>query len=362
MREATPVVSYVIRTFPKLSETFVVRELLALQQAGVPLEIWSLLPAGEQGIAEVPAAAPLLPFVRTAPRGPLGLMRMFGELFGLLGRRPVATARAIGWAVAWSIRERDARHAAALPYAAHLANHAAAPHLHAHFANTPATTAVLAGMLGGEATGDPGIGRGPASARGSRGDAEPRLTVSYTGHARDLWVMTSPAFLAEKTRRCTFAVSGTKYAVDQIRLALRTDGGIAPAGFIDPVKPSRWQARTGADRRRSIRDGRDRREATGREGRGRRSGSGPGRGRRADSGHGPRAGRAPLIEVVTNSVELPEIAGGSEGAFDLHGSGSRHDAGDSGGPAHDAMLVVSTARLVEKKGLDTLVRAVAQLA
>lgn len=248
----TLAVSYVIRTFPRLSESFVVRELLALQAAGEQLEIWSLLPADQAGIAAVPAAAPLLPLVRTPPPGPRGLLRMTGELLLLLARRPLSTARAIGWALLWSARERDLRHAAALPYAAHLARHAAAPHLHAHFANTPATTAVLAGMLSGR-------------------------SVSYTGHARDLWVATSPAFLGAKTRRCSFAVSGTRFAVDRMREAC------GPAGV-------------------------------------------------------------PELDVVTSCVDVPLLEDGQPAV------------------AREPGLVVCTARLVEKKGIDVLVRAVAALA
>ncbi len=257
MSARKPAVSYLIRTFPKLSESFIVRELLALQQAGETLEIWSLLPADDAGIAAVPAAAPLMGLVRTAPRGPRGLLTMTGEFLATLARHPVRALRAIGWALLWSARERDPRHAAALPYAAHLARHAAAPHLHAHFANTPATTAVLAGMLSGK-------------------------TVSYTGHARDLWVATSPAFLGAKTQRCVFAVSGTQFAVDLMRDAC-----------------------------------------------------------------GP--GRAPTLEVVTNSVDLPAAEPGGPG-------------GEPGAPPREPGLVVCTARLVEKKGIDVLIRAVATLA
>lgn len=275
-----PVVSYVIRSFPKLSETFVVRELLALQEAGVPVEIWSLVRGGEAGEGEVPAAAPLAPLVRRPPQGAAGLVRMAVDLLGIVLRRPARAARAIGFAVRWTIAERDPRQLAALPYAAHLAVHARAPHLHAHFANTPATTAVLAAML-----------------------SRPGRTASYTGHARDLWVATSPAFLAAKTRACAFAVSHSQFTLAVIERAL-AGGALGARGAGGAFLPGR---------------------ATG-----------------VPAGAAaPRVAGDPPLYVVTNGVdrpsELPPASGREPG------------------------LVTVTARMVEKKGLDTLVAAIGEL-
>ncbi len=242
-----PAVSYVIRTFPKLSESFVLREVVALHEAGIPLEVWSLVPPNAADAALVPGAEQIAGLIRTPPGGKSGLVKMAGDLLVQLIRHPVATARTTGWALEWTVRERDPRTLAALPYAAHLARHATAAHLHAHFANTPATTAVLAAGMSGR-------------------------TASYTAHARDLWVVTSPAFLRAKTRRCTFAAGETTYAADQIRQR---------AGWLVPA------------------------------------------------------------HTVTNIVPTPEPAS-------LEGP-------------RDPALIVVTARLVEKKGLDLLLRAVAEL-
>ncbi|MBJ7470888.1 MAG: glycosyltransferase family 4 protein, partial [Solirubrobacteraceae bacterium] len=205
-----PVVSYVIRTFPKLSESFVLREVLALHEAGVPIEVWSLVPPSDAEAALVPGAAPLAGLIRTPPRGRSGLVRMMGDLLALLLRRPRSTLRMVWWALVWTVRERDPRTLAALPYAAHLARRAAAPHLHAHFANTPATTAVLAAGLSGR-------------------------TASYTAHARDLWVVTSPQFLRAKTRRCTFAAGETTFAADLIR---QRAGWAVPAHTVTNIVPA----------------------------------------------------------------------------------------------------------------------------
>jgi glycosyltransferase involved in cell wall biosynthesis len=195
-----PAVSYVVRTLPKLSETFVLRELRALQAQGFPIEVWTLVPADPDEVARVPEFAAIASLVRAVPSGAAGLLRMIGSLLLVLARRPLATLRAIAWAVRWSIHDRDPRHVAALPYAAYLARHATGRHFHAHFANTPATTALLAGML----------------------SAPPR-TVSWTGHAIDLYTATSRAFLRDKIARAAFVVVGTGVTERFVR-------EVAPAG------------------------------------------------------------------------------------------------------------------------------------
>jgi glycosyltransferase involved in cell wall biosynthesis len=181
-----PAVSYVVRTLPRLSETFVLRELTALHEQGFPLEIWTLVPGDPAEAARVPEYAAIAPLVRAVPSGIAGMLRMAATLLGLLLRRPLRTGHAIGWALRWSIHDRDPRQIAALPYAAWLATRARGRHFHAHFANTPATTALLAARL-----------------------SEPTRTASFTGHAKDLYTATSRAFLREKLRRVAFAVVGT---------------------------------------------------------------------------------------------------------------------------------------------------------
>lgn len=195
-----PAVSYVVRTMPKLSETFVLRELTALHAQGVPLEIWTLVPGDPAETDKVPEFAAIAGLVRAVPSGPRGLVRMMLTLLGLLVRRPWRTVRAIAWAARWSAHDRDPRQIAALPYAAWLATRARGRHFHAHFANTPATTALLAAML-----------------------SAPRRTASFTGHARDLYTATSRAFLREKLGRAAFAVVGTFVTEGFVR-------EVAPAG------------------------------------------------------------------------------------------------------------------------------------
>ncbi len=181
------IVHYVVRTFPRLSETFVQREVAELARRGVPLTVWNLIPA------EADEEVVLTPEVRAVVRDVPGLRTLVGAAAREAFARPVRFARAAGWCAAWAVRERDPRHLAAVPYAAFLARRVpAGAHVHAHFANTPTTVALALGILGGQ-------------------------RVSFTGHARDLFAVTSPAFLADKVARGTFLAVGTEYSVSRIR-------------------------------------------------------------------------------------------------------------------------------------------------
>ncbi|MBJ7520968.1 MAG: glycosyltransferase family 4 protein [Solirubrobacteraceae bacterium] len=180
-------VHYVVRTFPRLSESFVQREVAEHVRRGVPLTVWNLIPA------EADEEVTLAPEVRATIRDVPGLRTLLGAAVREAFARPLRFARAAGWCAAWAVRERDPRHLAAVPYAAYLARRVPADaHVHAHFVNTPTTVALALGILGGQ-------------------------RVSFTGHARDLFAVTSPAFLADKVARGAFLAVGTEYSVSRVR-------------------------------------------------------------------------------------------------------------------------------------------------
>lgn len=180
-------VHYVVRTFPQLSESFVQREVTELVRRGAPLTVWNLIPA------ETDAEVTLPPEVRAVVRDLPGGRALAGAAAREALTRPVRFARAVAWCAAWAVRERDPRHLAAVPYAAYLARRVPADaHVHAHFANTPTTVAHALRILGGQ-------------------------SVSFTGHAKDLFAVTSPAFLADKVARSTFAAVESEYSVSRVR-------------------------------------------------------------------------------------------------------------------------------------------------
>lgn len=201
---------YVVRTFPLLSESFVQREVAELVRRGAPLTVWNLIPV------EPDAAVALSPEVRARVRDLPGGRGLLGATARVALTRPARFARALAWCARWAVRERDPRHLAAIPYAAYLARRVPADaHVHAHFANTPTTVALALQILGGQ-------------------------RVSFTGHAKDLFAVTSPAFLADKVARSEFAAVESEYSVSRVRpmiapadadkvLAVRNGLAAAPA-------------------------------------------------------------------------------------------------------------------------------------
>lgn len=183
-------VAYLLKRFPRLSETFVLQEILELRRQGLDLRLYALMDPGEQVVQ--PAAAELLPEVtylhdrgrpwrswarivsgaaRQALRNPSG----FAALGRLLARRPsLATLR----------------HAVEALWLARDLKLAQARHLHAHFAHSPAAVAHMASVAGGPA-------------------------FSFTAHAKDLY--TTPAeFLRPRLRAAAFVVTCTRFNAGHI--------------------------------------------------------------------------------------------------------------------------------------------------
>ena len=182
-------VVYIVRQFPRTSETFVLREVRELARRGIDVTVWSLLPPdpGEPPAAD---AGDALRVTRYAPAGGARTRAFAGALLRTRPRRLLAAA---GWAAAWSAHERDWRHLAAVPYAAWIARRVPpGAHVHAHFANIPATVALLVGRLAG-------------------------TRWSFTGHANDMFVGTSRRLLAHKVRAASVAVVGTAFAQAHVR-------------------------------------------------------------------------------------------------------------------------------------------------
>jgi glycosyltransferase involved in cell wall biosynthesis len=189
---------YVLRTFPRLSESFVLREVAELARRGEGLTIWSLVP---QPVAEAALELPpgLGALVCEPPRGWRRPAALAASTAAAFARAPLLALSALGWSVAWALRERDPRQLAAFPFGAYLSRQISPEtHLHAHFANTPATVALLAAWLAG-------------------------CRFSFSGHARDLFAATSPSFLAAKLRRAAFAAVETDYSRRRVLSMLSPD-------------------------------------------------------------------------------------------------------------------------------------------
>jgi glycosyltransferase involved in cell wall biosynthesis len=177
-------VAYIMSRFPKLSETFVLYEMLALQQQGVGVEIFPLINerakimheearpfvarARYQPALSVAILKAQLRFLQTQPRAYLGLWREV--LSGAWG----STNYLIGGLGILPMAARFAEEMRTLGIT----------HIHAHFANHPTVAALAAHRLTG-------------------------IPFSFTAHAHDLYV--DQHMLEQKVRAATFVVAISEY-------------------------------------------------------------------------------------------------------------------------------------------------------
>ncbi len=171
-------IAYVVSRFPKLSETFILREMDALEELGWRIDVYPFIHHAEA--VHHPEVARWLR--RLDPRdtpgaiaranlawlreNPPALLALYGLAARELWRSPGELARgfiAIARAALWARRARAEGVA----------------HVHAHFALHPAVAALAVARLAG-------------------------VTFSFTGHAHDIY-RTRP-MLGEKVRRAAFAV------------------------------------------------------------------------------------------------------------------------------------------------------------
>jgi len=144
-----PLVAYVVSRFPKLSETFVLFEILAVEQAGVPIEVYPL--QRERTATVHPEARSL---VARAHFAPLLSLAILGSQLHYLWRRPGVYLRTLADLVRWnlgSVRYLGGA-LAFFPKAVHFARRMAedgVSHVHAHFASHPAAVAFAIHRLEG---------------------------------------------------------------------------------------------------------------------------------------------------------------------------------------------------------------------
>ncbi len=214
----------VVKGWPRLSETFIAREVLALERRGLPLQLWSLRHPTDRKrhpmVAQLAAAVTYLP--EYLWREPLRVWRGWRRARTLPGYR---AARA-QWLADWRrdpTPNRGRRFGQALVLAAELP--AATRHVHAQFLHTPSSVARYAAMMR-------------------------TLTWSASAHAKDIW--TTPDWeKREKLADAAFAVTCTQVGCTHLaslappsRVALLYHG-LAPEDFPDPG--ARMEARDGRD-------------------------------------------------------------------------------------------------------------------
>ncbi|HJZ49131.1 MAG TPA: glycosyltransferase [Roseiflexaceae bacterium] len=177
-------VAYIMSRFPKLSETFVLYEMLALQQQGVGVEIFPLI--NERAKVMHDEAKP---FAARARYQPVLSWPILKAQWRFLRTRPRAYL-GLWWEVlrgAWGSANYLIGGLGILPKAARFAEEMRAlgiTHIHAHFANHPAVAALAAHRLTG-------------------------IPFSFTAHAHDLYV--DQHMLKQKVRAAAFVVAISEY-------------------------------------------------------------------------------------------------------------------------------------------------------
>ena len=195
-------VAVVTRRFPKVSETFVLFEMLALEALGLRLSIFTLAPPSdairhpdvERLRAPVALLAPAAAraILRRAARSPGRMLRSL-----LMALRDLGRGGWLGWREAVSLADSVERSGATA--------------LYAHFIDSPAAiTRIAAAMTG--------------------------LPYAISAHAKDIY-LTPAAQLRRRLRDARFVTTCTQFNVDHLRAlapearVLRTYHGIDPQRF-----------------------------------------------------------------------------------------------------------------------------------
>lgn len=189
----TPRVGYVLKMYPRFSETFIVTEVLAHEAAGLDLSIFSLRLPIDGRFHEALAAvrAPVTYLLADSVRSVdywAGLSHAGRAVPGL-------------WEALRNETHADGHE---VLQAALLAEQVVArgiTHLHAHFATSSATVAMLAAAAAG-------------------------ITFSFTAHAKDIYTdEVDPALLRRKLRAASTAITVSDYNLRHLRAAFGSDAG-----------------------------------------------------------------------------------------------------------------------------------------
>ncbi len=182
-----PVLGYVIRMFPQVSETFIANEILSLERLGVSLRIYSYRRPRERVTHE---CVRLIQSPVTYLSDPIQshLPELFAAQFAIASAEPRRYAAALRHVASASLGDRSIEPWKRLLQAGHLAmllKQSDVERLHAHFAHGSTHVAMLAGMLTG-------------------------LPFSFSAHARDIYSNASPRLLREKIRAAELVVTCTR--------------------------------------------------------------------------------------------------------------------------------------------------------
>ncbi len=213
----TPKIAYLVKTFPRLSETFILNEVLGLEKLGMELAIFSLKRPAE-GEPRHPAVANVKARVTYVPAlGPRSRLKdacmVIGFHLTLLVTRPKRYMAAARFHFGQPGRIRI-KHFVQAGYLAGALRRGGFGHLHVHFANVPVSVAEVATRMCG-------------------------IRYSFTAHAKDIY-LTPADELARKIAGATCVLTCTGY--NQKHLAELAGGGTPVRLAYHGVDVSRFSA------------------------------------------------------------------------------------------------------------------------
>jgi len=178
-------IAYVVKSWPRLSETFILNEIVALERQGVPLRIFSIKEPNVEpvhaGVAQVRAKVTYLDLPRHwTPALPANARSFW--------RWPGRYCRTLVEAAATAVRHRRLaalRHFLKAGYLADMLFREPVAHLHAHFATSPSLVAMFTHQLTG-------------------------VPYSLTAHAKDIYV-NRPDLIRAEIERAQAVVTCTDY-------------------------------------------------------------------------------------------------------------------------------------------------------
>jgi glycosyltransferase involved in cell wall biosynthesis len=205
VHDARGCVGYLAKMFPRVSETFILREILTLRRQGIPLRIYSLLPPTRDHRVQTDALE-LLPEVVVLPQPDWSEHRRFlRDLYRCYRARPMATAQTVLRTILRPSRRTVRRLFRAVVLAEHLRSHHVA-HLHAAWAHTPASVSRICSRLTG-------------------------VPWSMSAHAKDIH-LSRPGSLAKKLRSARFTTVCTRTYGELLRRLATPEETDLPAASI----------------------------------------------------------------------------------------------------------------------------------
>lgn len=210
-------IGYVLKMYPRFSETFILNEILELEQQGVDVRIYSLRKP-DDGRFHANLARVRAPVIYLPEYLPADLGRVLSAQRAQWRANPRRYARVLLYALSRGNTHALKRFFQATLIAEHLRAHPVA-HLHAHFASSATRVAMFVRLLTG-------------------------VPYSFTAHAKDIFLNTVDAdLLRDKMRAARFVVTVSEFNHAYLTRLANQDGESGLAGLLAradmPIPPAR---------------------------------------------------------------------------------------------------------------------------